>query len=647
MTRRLRSGLSGLAFLPVFLLLVLAWTPQFGSAQAGQDGYIVVLDPAQWTGEGVRSVPQPVGQSLRIRGLAYHPSGIASVHVNGHRAVLTPMDDSGLNEFIIFLPVVAGTEEAFFVAAPREGSAIIVSHSLELLPADDFERVSPGLERLDGLGRRWAVVVGISEYDDPAVPALRFAHRDAEALRDFLISESAGLGGYAPENVVLLTNEQATFRNIRTALRGFLTTATEDDQIIFYFAGHGVRDPTRPDDYYLLTHDTEFDNLAGTALPMSDLEQSLGSLNYRDLILIADACHSGEMTTQVAFRDAFAFNNINEIFRERFRERRGGEVVFTAGEGNDLSQEGERWGGGHGVFTYHLIEGLRGSADINGDGLVDLGEVMEYVRDRVRRDTRGAQNPAIAGGTYDRHLPMAVVPALDSPDLVAQIPEDAAEPPTAAEPATPTQPATPTEPAGAVEPAGTVEPAPSPEPAGVADALPPVADVDDAPEEIEEAAQEVEETPDGVEFVDVEEQLVPPVFQPGGALARGLVVPGLGQWHTERRFLAVLVAGVTGGAAFLASRSEIVEETRTYDLPFGGSYEDTILMQTYPRRELGLGVAAAAMLAGAVEAYMHARSRHEAAGGVRFSLEPTPAGSGRGSSWDVGLRLSLNGPVFR
>ncbi|TVR63750.1 MAG: hypothetical protein EA422_08640 [Gemmatimonadales bacterium] len=624
MTRPRLQGLTRLAFLAL-LLIVVAWDPQPVSAQTPQDGYIVVLDPAQWTGEGVRSVPQTVGQSLRIRGLAYHPSGIASVHVNGHRAVLTPVDESGLNEFIIFLPVVAGTEEAFFVAAPREGSAIIVSHSLELLPADEFESVSPGLQRLDGLGRRWAVVVGISEYDDPAVPALRFAHRDAEALRDFLVSESAGLGGYQPENVVLLTNEQATFRNIRTALRGFLTTATEDDQIVFYFAGHGVRDPTRPDEYYLLTHDTEFDNLAGTALPMSDLEQSLASLNYRDLILIADACHSGEMTTQVAFRDAFAFNNINEIFQERFRERRGGEVVFTAGEGNDLSQEGERWGGGHGVFTYHLIEGLRGAADLNRDGIVDLGEVMEYVRDRVRRDTRGAQNPAIAGGTFDRHLPMAVVPAIDTPDRVAQLPEPAVEPEPAPEPVA-------DEPAGTVEPDPSTEP--SPEPVISEDALPPVIDEGDGVE-------------DEVEVREVEEHLFPPDFQPGGALARGLLVPGLGQWHTERRFLAVLVAGVAGGAAFLASRSDIVEETRTYELPFGGSYQDTVVMQTYPHRELGVGVAAAAIVAGAVEAYMHARGRHEAAGRARFSLEPTPHGSGRGTAWDVGLRLSFTGPGLR
>lgn len=614
----------------------LAWIPQHASAQTGQDGYIVVLDPAQWTGEGVRSVPQTVGQSLRIRGLAYHPSGIASVHVNGHRAVLTPVDESGLNEFIIFLPVVAGTEEAFFVAAPREGPAIIVSHSLELLPADEFEQVTPGLERLDGLGRRWAVVVGISEYEDPAVPALRFAHRDAEALRDFLVSESAGLGGYSPENVVLLTNEQATFRNIRTALRGFLTTATEDDQIVFYFAGHGVRDPTRPDEYYLLTHDTEFDNLAGTALPMSDLEQSLANLRYRDLILIADACHSGEMTTQVAFRDAFAFNNINEIFQERFRERRGGEVVFTAGEGNDLSQEGERWGGGHGVFTYHLIEGLRGAADLNRDGIVDLGEVMEYVRDRVRRDTRGAQNPAIAGGTFDRHLPMAVVPALDAPDPGTQVAQGAV--------AAPTEP----EPAAADEPTGTVEPEPSPEPTIPADVVSPAADADDAAREVEEVPAEIaDEAAAEVEVREVEDQLFPPDFQPGGALARGLLLPGLGQWHTERRLLGVLVAGVAGGAAFMASRSEIVEETRTYDLPFGGSYQDTLLMQTYPHRELGLGVAAAALVAGAVEAYLHARSRHEAAGAVRFSFEQAPAGPGRGAGWDVGIRLSLTGPVGR
>ena len=563
----------------VLLLLTLAFLAGSDvAAQQVEQGYIVILEPAEWTGDGVRSVAQPVEQSLRIRGLTYHPSGITSVHVNGHPAVLTPSQDSGVVGFTVYLPITSGTEEAFIVAAPRQGSAMIESRSLDLLPAEQFaaEESTPDLERLEGLGTRWAVIVGISSYGDEAVPALRFAHRDAEALSAFLLSEGAGLGGYDPEKVVLLTNEQATFRNIRTALRGFLTSATEDDQIVFYFAGHGVRDPARPDEYYLLTHDTELDNLAGTALPMSDLEQALGNLRYRDLVLIADACHSGEMGVQVAFRDAFGYNDINDIFRERFRESRGGEVVFTAGEGRDLSQEGERWGGGHGVFTYYLLKGLEGEADVNGDGIVELGEVLEYVRDQVRRDTGGVQNPAIAGGTFDRSLPLAVV----IPDLVAEGIDD-------------------------------VHGQDTPEPQ---DALP---EEDD----------------------DVEAAVGSPPFTPGGALTRGLLLPGLGQLHTGRLLPAVMVAGgvVAGGA--LAVRSDVTTRSHTFERPFGGVYTEDVQVQVYPHRNVGIAVAVAAVLGGALEAYVFARRTSGEPSDEALSLLVEPSRATTGQRIDVGLRL--------
>jgi hypothetical protein len=582
----------------VAMATVFGYSPGDASAQqsSAQEGWITVVDPAQWTGEGTRAIRQAVGRTLFIRGMAYHPSGISSVRVNGHRAILTPSPASNVVDFTLYLPMVAGLDEASFVAAPNEGSPIFLSRSLDLFTPDDLQESAVELasQRMESGGDRWAVIVGISSYLDEAIPGLRFAHRDAEALQELLLSKVAGMDGYNPDNVILLTNEEATFRNIRTALRGFLTSATEQDQVMFYFAGHGVRDPARPEDYYFLTHDTELDNLAGTALPMSDLEQALQSLEYRDLILIADACHSGDMTTQVAFRDAFGYNDINDIFRERFQESRGGEVVFTAGEGRDLSQEGERWGGGHGVFTYHLLEGMRGAADTSGDGIVYLGELMEYVRDQVRRDTRNAQNPAIAGASFDRYLPMSL-PARVEAEVVADID-------------------------GASDPDIT--------PAVEGDPVQPDDEV--APDVVE-----VEADPAGVEQVQSAGTVVP--FTPTGALGRGLIVPGLGQWHTGRPGMAALVMVGVGAGVALALRSEVTTETRTYSLPFGGSYEEEVPVRVFPSRTIGVAAIAAGAVGGALEAWLYARGRSRPAGSG-LALE---FGTGPRGGMSLGLRAEV------
>jgi len=84
-------------------------------------------------------------------------------------------------------------------------------------------------------------------------------------------------------------------------------------------------------------------------------------------------------------------------------------LTFSASDVNQLSQEDKRWGGGHGVFTHYLLEGLRGKADFNQDQMVRLGELTQYVSDNVRRETRSQQSP-ISSGNFDINLPLTIVP---------------------------------------------------------------------------------------------------------------------------------------------------------------------------------------------------------------------------------------------
>lgn len=54
----------------------------------------------------------------------------------------------------------------------------------------------------------YAVVIGISDYQDPGIPDLRFAHRDADAPAFWL--QSPASGSMAPENINQFTNWMAT-----------------------------------------------------------------------------------------------------------------------------------------------------------------------------------------------------------------------------------------------------------------------------------------------------------------------------------------------------------------------------------------------------------------------------------------------------
>ena len=233
------------------------------------------------------------------------------------------------------------------------------------------------------------------------------ADRDAEAFYRFLQTPQGG--GFARDHMVFLKNKEATLQNIRDALFVFLKQAIEEDLVILYFAGHGAPEPDKPENLYLLTYDTDPERIASTAFPMWDIETALDRhINSRRVVFFTDACHSAGVAGGVALRARSAGDNLINRYLGQLAASGEGRAIFTASEAGEFSQESEKWGGGHGVFTHYLLEGLRGAADMNDDGIVTLGEIMDYVDENVRRDTNSAQHPDSAG-RFDRALPMAVV----------------------------------------------------------------------------------------------------------------------------------------------------------------------------------------------------------------------------------------------
>ena len=134
---------------------------------------------------------------------------------------------------------------------------------------------------------RWAVIVGISQYKYQPWN-LNYADRDAEELCQFLLSENGGK--FKKENINLLTNQDATKSNIEDALYDFLKKPDRDDLVMIFFACHGAPDPTRPDNIYLLPHDTKPDKVAATGIPMRSIDEVLKhTLISKKVIIFADS----------------------------------------------------------------------------------------------------------------------------------------------------------------------------------------------------------------------------------------------------------------------------------------------------------------------------------------------------------------------
>ncbi len=261
---------------------------------------------------------------------------------------------------------------------------------------------------------RWAIVVGISKYKYDSLN-LKYADRDAEELVKVLQSPSGG--GFEKEHIVKLVNEDATTANITRALRSFLKKPAKDDIVLIYFACHGAPDIDRPHIVYLLTHDTDPRDISGTALPMREVDLSLKeNLLAERVIVIADTCHSAAIGGGIGRRSAEENNLrvVNRYLQELVTSKKG-LALLTSAAAEEVSLEDEKWGGGHGVFTHYLLEGMRGAADYQPrNGIVTVRELFEYVRKNVQKATGNKQHPCIGTNPFDGNLPIAITAGISA-----------------------------------------------------------------------------------------------------------------------------------------------------------------------------------------------------------------------------------------
>jgi hypothetical protein len=263
---------------------------------------------------------------------------------------------------------------------------------------------------------RWAVVIGIGHYDRPTIPGLQYPVADADSFYQVLIEKA----NFKKENVLLLTDKtekRPTLRNIKWALGTFLArSAQRDDLVIIYYAGHGAPevDPrgTEPDGLakYLIPSDTDPDDLYSTALPMDEVQTIFGRIEAEQVVVFLDACYSGAAGGRTFASKRTRASKVDDVFLDRIT-RSNGRVIVTASRASEVSIELPELS--HGIFTYYLVQGLRGAADLDRDGIVSLQELYQYLEQEVSRKSRsvgGNQHPVIKG-EMEGPLPLATVGA--------------------------------------------------------------------------------------------------------------------------------------------------------------------------------------------------------------------------------------------
>jgi len=208
--------------------------------------------------------------------------------------------------------------------------------------------------------QRYALIIGSNPGWSQDRP-LRYAENDAERMRDVLVS----LGGFAPDRVELLRDPSTA--EVRASLRRLAQVAhdsTGEDTLVFvYYSGHA-------DDTNL--------HLKGDPLSHRELQDTLRSMPATIKLAVVDACKSGAVTRKGGAP-------VDEFVVDVVSPKLSGLVMLTSSGADELSQESRALAGS--VFTHHLVSGLRGAADEDGDHQVTVSEAYHYAYGRTRADT--------------------------------------------------------------------------------------------------------------------------------------------------------------------------------------------------------------------------------------------------------------------
>lgn len=240
----------------------------------------------------------------------------------------------------------------------------------------------PALAQARGIGaavagpaptpQKWAIIIGVGDYQDAGIGDLPNAVNDARAVRDMLVSMPEG---FPEKNVMLLADGEVSDRlptrnNIIRFLDARLKLAGPQDTVLVYFAGHGI---TEAGALYLMASDSGGTTARDTGLAFARLEESIRAASAQKRVLILDACHSGAGRANAAL----STHAVKELERAS-----KGIVTLASCSGEEKSHEMPETG--HGAFTHFLLEALTGKGDGDNDGMVSATEAAKYTWNATR-----------------------------------------------------------------------------------------------------------------------------------------------------------------------------------------------------------------------------------------------------------------------
>ena len=328
------------------------------------------------------------GSNAIISGRVTDNTEVAEVLIDGEQL---PLTNNGTFKTELYIPRNGLNVE--IIAYDRKGNKAskllkIERVNIQQANVQKFKSLNPSLKTVKSNPNALALVIGVADYENTKASAL-YADSDAKTFYDYANLKL----GIPSSNIKELVGNNAKRLDIFKSVRRFLLKRTVKDKtdIYVFFAGHGLA----TDDgkgMYLLPYDGDPEYLEESAIKRKELFADIQATKPRSVTVFLDTCYSGgtrnKEETLVASLRPIIITAKQQSIPSNF-------TVLSAAKGNQTSQSLEE--AKHGLFSYYMMLGMEGGADLNADKKITARELHEYVVDKVERQSQFRQTPELQG----------------------------------------------------------------------------------------------------------------------------------------------------------------------------------------------------------------------------------------------------------
>jgi TPR repeat protein len=327
---------------------------------------------------------------VQISGIIKDDSKISELTIFGSSV---PIDKFGKFNTTLYVPIGKSNVmiEALDVFENKSSKVVTIVRNKTVVKAKD-KRLVPPMTMRNSNPNAVALIIGVDKYE--SITSAPWAESDALVFYDY----AQNALGISNERIRLITGSESSESGIWKSIERWLPTEVDKNtsDVYVYFAGHGLASADG-NNAYLIPWDGDPDLLARTAILRSELIDGLKDLDARNVTLFMDTCYSGKARGGKGTLVADS-RGLRIVKKDKLYDLPSNFTLFSAA-GNDETASSHP-SLKHGLFSYWMMRGLGGDADINSDRKITNGELHAFIDKNVQKSAVSMgrkQHPQLVG----------------------------------------------------------------------------------------------------------------------------------------------------------------------------------------------------------------------------------------------------------